>query len=122
MRRHVVACGRTRAPPARSWLQDHHGVVRVTASIVEAGVCAAVRDKRREHAAPGLCAHRHGLGGLNSLFGDKTSGGSSASSTNMILCTVRHAVHYARVYDTVLVNKVGLTNISNINLFTIDHN
>ena len=64
----------------------------------------------------------HGLGGLNSLFGDKTSGGSSASSTNMILCTVRHAVHYARVYDTVLVNKVGLTNISNINLFTIDHN
>ena len=60
----------------------------------------------------------HGLGGLNSLFGDKTSGGSSASSTNMILCTVRHAVHYARVYDTVLVNKVGLTNISNINLFT----
>ena len=47
----------------------------------------------------------HGLGGLSSLFGDKGSDGSD-SKNNMILCTVRHSVHYARVYDTVLVNKV----------------
>lgn len=53
-----------------------------------------------------LTSLSHGLGSLNSLFGDKGSSDSSASNNNMILCTVRHSVHYARVYDTVLVNKV----------------
>ena len=53
----------------------------------------------------------HGLGSLNSLFGDKGSG-ASGSKDNMILCTVRHSVHYARVYDTVLVNKVLLTQMT----------
>ena len=41
--------------------------------------------------------------GLSQLFGDK---GSASSSNDMILCTVRHSVKYATVYDTVLVNKV----------------
>ena len=50
-----------------------------------------------------LISVSHGLSGLNSLFGDK---GSKDSNNNMILCTVRHSVHYSRVYDTVLVNKV----------------
>ena len=56
----------------------------------------------------------HGLGSLNSLFGDKGSSDSSASQNNMILCTVRHSVHYARVYDTVLVNKVLMTKWLNL--------
>ena len=42
--------------------------------------------------------------GLSQLFGDK---GSASSSNDMILCTVRHSVKYATVYDTVLVNKVS---------------
>ena len=42
--------------------------------------------------------------GLSQLFGDK---GSASASTDMILCTVRHSVKYATVYDTVLVNKVS---------------
>ena len=43
---------------------------------------------------------------LSNLFGglkNKTGGGAD----NLIICTIRYAVHYTRVYDTVLVDKVG---------------
>ena len=42
---------------------------------------------------------------LSNLFGglkNKTSG-----ADNLIICTIRYPVHYTRVYDTVLVDKVG---------------
>ena len=43
---------------------------------------------------------------LSNLFGglkNQTSGGAD----NLIICTIRYQVHYTRVYDTVLVDKVG---------------
>ena len=52
-----------------------------------------------------------GLGLSQLLGGLKPSNSGSntgASNPNMILCTVRHAVHYAQVYDTVLVDKVNM--------------
>ena len=53
----------------------------------------------------------HGLG-LGQLLGglkgssSSTTTGTAAGSNNMILCTIRHSVHYATVYDTVLIDKV----------------
>jgi len=50
----------------------------------------------------------HGLG-LGQLLGG-LKGGSSSGANDMILCTVRHNVHYATIYDSVLVNKCHPTN------------
>ena len=58
---------------------------------------------------------------LSSLFGglkNQTGGGAD----NLIICTIRYAVHYTRVYDTVLVDKVGkldtLADYNSDNLIT----
>ena len=57
-----------------------------------------------------LVTNINGLGLSQLLSGLKPSNSASNSATesNMILCTVRHAVHYAQVYDTVLVDKVKI--------------
>ena len=61
--------------------------------------------------------------GLGKLLGLKpSSSGSSNNNNNMILCTIRHSIHYATVYDTVLVDKVlvlekGFTLMSYSTLF-----
>ena len=41
---------------------------------------------------------------LSNLFGGLKNQTSGAD--NLIICTIRYAVHYTRVYDTVLVDKV----------------
>ena len=46
------------------------------------------------------------LGGLKGSSSSTTTGTAAAGSNNMILCTIRHSVHYATVYDTVLIDKV----------------
>ena len=42
---------------------------------------------------------------LSNLFGGLKN--QTGGADNLIICTIRYAVHYTRVYDTVLVDKVG---------------
>ena len=44
---------------------------------------------------------------LANLFGGLKNSSKSGGTDNLIICTVRYAVHYSRVYDTILVDKVG---------------
>ena len=43
---------------------------------------------------------------LANLFSGLKNSNKSGATDNLIICTVRYQVHYSRVYDTVLVDKV----------------
>ena len=45
---------------------------------------------------------------FGNLFGGVKNTSNSGGTDNLIICTVRYAVHYSRVYDTILVDKVSL--------------
>ena len=51
---------------------------------------------------------------FGNLFGGVKNTSNSGGTDNLIICTVRYAVHYSRVYDTILVDKVspGLLRVS----------
>ena len=54
-----------------------------------------------------ILGEAHGLG-LGQLLGGLKDSSSKPGANDMILCTVRHNVHYATIYDSVLVNKVEI--------------
>ena len=51
---------------------------------------------------------------FGNLFGGVKNTSNSGGTDNLIICTVRYTVHYSRVYDTILVDKVspGLLRVS----------